>query len=279
MAAKKSKQDRMDRLAKIREKLAETDTGGGGKGWWSPKEGVNKIRILPEVGEMEFFFQEVGRHRLSESEEVYCPAFTSAGELECPICELVDQLYRAGDKESKKLAGQLRVGKSYWMNVIDRDNEDDGPKIFTPGVKIFGAIQAYFGDPDYGDITDEYDGTDITIEREGKGMETKYQVRAARYPSPLAGTAKEPDEDKMDEWFNAARDLSWAEASDDPEEDSTIEAAVWVLPYDRLAKQYDLDALVNDYDDDDEEDEEPEEEEEHPVKRNISQRRARRSRR
>lgn len=290
MARKKKKRmSREERLAKLREKLANTDIGGGGGGFWSPKEGRNVIRILPEVGEMDFFFQEVGRHNFPDSDDrVYCPRFTSGGELDCPICEMVWELYDAGDNASKELAKQIRVRKSYWVNIINRDDETAGPQIFTPGVMIFSELTSLINDPDYGDIFNIEDGFDITIEREGTGRyDTVYYTRARPRPSPLSD-----DDAQIDQWLDAAKDLSYVEVSMDPEEDKDLagDHAVYVLPYDRIVDDHDLDGLMDildeedyeeEYEEDDYEDEDEEEEDEveQEVRRRARRRRGSRRRR
>lgn len=273
--------DRQKRLEAIRARVTAVDTSSGsGQNWFTPKAGTNKIRIMPEVGEMTVgsFFQEVGRHYIPSGLDtdgnpkfniVTCPAFT-IGEP-CPICETVDKLYRGG-KADKQLAGKLRVRKAYFMNVIDRDNEDVGPQVFSSGVTIFKAIVDAITDPDYGDITDEYDGLDVTITRNGTGMDTKYQVRFARVSTPLAGTAKKPNEELMDTWFEAAVDLSPVMLTDDPDEDDELSGGALVLvhPYSRIAADFDMDSTFG---------EEEEEEEEEVVQRKSPTPRTRTTRR
>ncbi len=273
--------DREARLAAIRARLEEADTGGsgGGTNWMQLKEGINKIRILPEVGEMEFgsFFQKVGIHYLPGNERAYCSSFTTSGEEDCPICDVGDELYRSG---KKTLAGKLLVSKRYWMNVIDRNDEDAGPKRLDIGVSIMQAIASAMMDPDYGDITNPEDGMDVTIERNGTGMDTKYQVRFSPRPSRLSD-----DPDLVAQWLEDAADLSVVVLSNDPEEDGELTkgATLWVKPYERVAEEWGTDrlmALLNGKDapangasaddDDDEADE-------HPVQRSVRRRARRRS--
>ena len=245
---------RVDRLAALRDKLAHTDLRSGGGGFFSPPEGRSEIRIMPEVGEMTFFYQQVGTHMLPDTEnkkQFYCPAFTSEGELECPICKYVEQLKREGSKASLALADALRVKKKFWMNVIDRGREGSGPQIFTPGVMVFGQISSLISDPDYGDIFDIDKGIDIIIERHGKGLETEYNVKPKRDDSPL-----HEDPDVVTEWLKKARDLTPVEVSEDKEEDEELTKGhiLYVLPYDRLKAEFDA---VDSGDDEPEEDERP----------------------
>ena len=259
-----TKLTKSEKLAKMRQALSETDTGSGSAGFLCAlSEGVTIVRILPEVGDMPRFFQEVGIHQMpgKDGKRVYCPKFTSRGKLNCPVCEIVDQLYQAGDTASKAFAGQIRVQKKYWMNVIARADDKVGPKIYTPGVLVFRQLMSLIQDPDYGDITDVEDGYDIKIERKGKGKtDTDYQARAAKNSSPLSD-----DPDKVDEWLSAAKDVSYVEVSTNPDEDAELAEghAVFVLPYKRLEKELDLDNLElgEDVEDDDEE------EEEHPTRK------------
>lgn len=249
--ADKNKSDRAARMAALRDKIKNQDYSGSGAGFWSPEQGANTIRILPEVGDMDFFFQPVGRHYFPPDgkKNCYCPHFTSEGELPCPVCELVEDLYKAGDKE---LAGQLRVRKQWWMNVINRKDEKSGPQIFTPGQTVFTAIGAFINDPDYGDILDLEDGLDIIVEREGEKLQTEYQVRTKRQNTPLAvDDDGEVDADTINAWLDKAKDLSYVVLSDDPDEDKELSEghAVYVLPYERIVKEFNLDG---DFDEPDE---------------------------
>lgn len=278
-----TKMTRAERLAKMQAKLKNVDLGGGGAGFWSPKEGKSIIRILPEIGkeemsfvmvdpetgkeaefvveprgEMEFFFQPVGKHSFPPDgkKHCYCPKFTSEGELDCPVCDLTGDLWK-GDKASKALAKELGLRKSFWMNIIVRGDDKAGPKIFTPGVKIFTAIQSIISDPDYGDITDLADGLDITVERSGTGFETEYNVTPRRKSGPVS-----EDPNLILEWMAKAKDLSFVEVSDDPEEDKELagEHALWVMPYERISRDMELDGdLLGEDEPEETQDEEPEE--------------------
>jgi len=246
----KRKMSKADRLAALRDKIAQQDMGTSG--FMRLEQGLNQVRILPEVGDMGFFFQAVGTHYIDDKRRVYCPRFTSEGELDCPICELVDELYQAGDAASRALAKKLRVRRHFWMNVINRANEDAGPLILTAGTTIFSPISSLINDPEYGFVMEIDDGTDVKIKRAGQGLETKYEVIAARRESPLS-----EDPELVEEWLSAAKDLSYVELSDDPAEDAELKGdhAVWVLPYERLVREYKLDDTLDDAKEDAEEDE------------------------
>ena len=252
-----SKMSRADRLAAVREKLAKTDLRGGGGGFFSPKDGRSIIRILPEVGEMQFFYQQVGTHMLPGTDnrkQFYCPNFTSEGEFDCPICDYVEELRKSGDKASLALSSTLRVKRKFWMNVIDRENESAGPQIFTPGVMVFSQISSLISDPDYGDIFDTKSGIDLIIEKKGKGLDTEYQVKPRRDSTPL-----HEDEKMVEEWLSKAKDLTPVEVSDDPEEDKDLTKGhiLFILPYERLEREFEATSDQEDVDEDEPEEEAP----------------------
>jgi hypothetical protein len=265
---------------------AVSKTGRGD--FWKPDKGLSVIRVLPGVGEMireinreevSFFFQEVGKHySLPDDSSEFCPLFTTAGEYECPICDLVGELYKAGDKDR---AGKLRVRKGYWVNVIVRDPDDqggttgNGPKIYTPGVTVFKYFQGILTNPDYGEFYDPYDGVDLVVEKKGEGLDTEYNVTPRRDSSPI-----HVDEDLMEKWLDEAIDLSWVMLSDDPavDQENSEDAVVILLPYDRLLEKHGLGPGV-DVSAMDVKEEAKKSEPADEVEKVINQRRQRRSRR
>ena len=86
---------------------------------------------------------------------------------DCPICEFASSLWREGtdqnDEESKKLAKSLFVRARYFSPVVVRGREDEGVKIYGYGKRAYENLLGYILDPDYGDITDPLEGTDISL--------------------------------------------------------------------------------------------------------------------
>lgn len=189
------KRESADKYRALLEKVQAIDLATGDQ-FWKPPEGRSTIRILPPVGDMEFFFVEMGRHY---NQKVPCVNIISEGELECPVCDINEQLFQANEKEA---ASKFRVSRAFWMNIVDRSNEDAGPQIYTPGPQVFGFLVALVNDPDYGDISDVEMGIDIKLTRKGQGMETKYSVLPAMRASELG------DEEDVDVWLEDAVDLA-----------------------------------------------------------------------
>jgi hypothetical protein len=133
--------------------------------WFRPDEGDQDIRIVPSpdgdpLKEM-FFHYNVGDHKGG----IVCPK-RNYGE-DCPICEFASALWKEGtgnnDEESKKLAKSLFVRARFFSPVIIRGREDEGVKMYGYGKRAYENLLGYILDPDYGDITDPLEGTDIAL--------------------------------------------------------------------------------------------------------------------
>ena len=133
--------------------------------WFKPDEGDTDIRIVPTndgdpLKEM-FFHYNVGDHKGG----IMCPKRNFGDD--CPICEFASKLWREGvdnnDEESKKLAKSLFVRTRYFSPVVVRGREDEGIKVYGYGKQAYELLLGYILDPEYGDITDSKEGTDITL--------------------------------------------------------------------------------------------------------------------
>ena len=150
----------------MRRKLASLRGDNDGNSvWFMPDEGDTDIRIVPmndgdPLKEM-FFHYNVGEHRGG----ILCPK-RNFGE-NCPICEFASALWREGsdsnDEESKKLAKSLFVRQRYFSPVVVRGREEEGIKVYGYGKTAYELLLGYILDPEYGDVTDIQEGTDITL--------------------------------------------------------------------------------------------------------------------
>lgn len=132
--------------------------------WFKPQEGEQVIRIVPTsdgdpLKEM-YFHYNVGDHKGG----IVCPK-RNYGE-HCPICEFASSVWKEGvdtnDEESKKLAKSLFVRARYFSPVIVRGQEEE-VKVYGYGKRAYELLLGYILDPEYGDITDTLEGTDITL--------------------------------------------------------------------------------------------------------------------
>jgi hypothetical protein len=178
----------------MRRKLAtlrgENKGGNGNSVFFRPDDGDTDIRIVPAADgdplrEM-FFHYNVGNHQGG----IMCPK-RNFGER-CPICEFASSLWReaaeTNDEESKKLAKSLFVRTRYFSPVVVRGREEEGIKVYGYGKTAYELLLGYILDPEYGDITDINEGTDITLTytkptKPGAFPQTNLKMR--RNTSPL----------------------------------------------------------------------------------------------
>lgn len=153
-------------------KTLKENMGKGKSEYWKPEDGKNVVRVLPAV-EGDEFYKEVYTHYNVGADEksVICG---KTEERDCPICKEIEKL-KKGSKTDKELADSMRCKKAYYIQVITPDDPDT-PKLYPAPQTVFKNILDIILDPDYGDITDIEEGREITIERTGKGLKTKYTV-------------------------------------------------------------------------------------------------------
>ncbi len=158
--------------------------------WFKPDEGDQDIRIIPTSDgdplKEVYFHYNVGDHRGG----IVCPK-RNFGE-HCPICEFASSVWRDGvdnnDEESKKLAKSLFVRARYFSPVVVRGREAEGVKIYGYGKRAYENLLGYILDPDYGDITDSLEGTDIALtytKPTTPGAYPQTNLKMCRNTSPL----------------------------------------------------------------------------------------------
>ena len=177
----------------MRRKLATLrgeNKGNGNSVFFRPDDGDTDIRIVPApdgdpLREM-FFHYNVGSHQGG----IMCPK-RNFGER-CPICDFASSVWREAaennDEESKKLAKSLFVRTRYFSPVVVRGREEEGIKVYGYGKTAYELLLGYILDPEYGDVTDINEGTDITLTytkptKPGAFPQTNLKMR--RNTSPL----------------------------------------------------------------------------------------------
>lgn len=173
-------------MSAIKSKREELQKGGGYNADFDKLEKGNNVRrILPPKGDKQVFWAEGYLHfGLGEDGKttVTCLDTFDDGEP-CPICAYVEELKKSRSKEDKKLADNIKKTKRTYIAVINRDADEEKPMVLSVGKTILQPIIDLICDPDYGDITDFHEGTDITIKKSGTGMNTEYTVTPKRNPS------------------------------------------------------------------------------------------------
>lgn len=118
-----------------------------------------------------------------------------------PVQDVIENLQaaRSGASEAEveeynRLLKGLYPKDVYYVLLLDRDNPDDGLKMWSVSKTIVTEIYNTILDDDYGDITDPHNGIDLTVIRSSVGGKTTTSIKPARNNSPLVGTQEEFDE-------------------------------------------------------------------------------------
>ena len=174
------------------------------------KSGQKRVRILP-TSDGTSPFKEVWYHEVQidgKWTKLYDPG-KNDGERS-PLSEVYEELMSTGKESDKKLAMQYRPRKFYIVKLIDRENEDHGPKFwrFKDNYKQEGILDKII--PIWrakGDITDAQEGRDLIIElakaKTPKGIEYTV-VQTVMYDDPCP---VHEEKELMDEWL--ADELTW----------------------------------------------------------------------
>lgn len=196
-------------LEKARQAKAEAEErlsrGGGPRAqFWKPKNGENRVRIMPpwfnpthdpdyEVPESLKFFEgqfwrQVAQHwNVSDDQKgpILCPKETPGLEGDCPICDFVAELRKdKSDVQAQALVKEIRAKTTYLLNVVDmsdasytaddvaewKKDRPDNDCPFAPGdtkVQLYAAPLSVY-DGILGLIT--ANGVDITLLDSGRNV-------------------------------------------------------------------------------------------------------------
>lgn len=190
----------MQKMESVQKELA--NSGNYNTNYDKLENGNNLRRVLPPKGDSDSFFSTGYMHfGLGDDGKRAATCLETYGEGDkCPICAMVEELSRSKNKDDKEYAKRISKVKRTYINVINRDGDNDSPLVLPIGQTILKGIIDLICDPDYGDITDFEEGTDITIKKAGTGLKTTYTVTPKRNPSIASEefTEKELDEAMAD---------------------------------------------------------------------------------
>ena len=138
-----------------------------GTKYWKISDGEHSIRIVPTPdGDP---FKEAWLHYNVGKGGIMCPK-KNYGE-DCPICNFTSNLWneynKTGDEGTKKLARDMGAKQRFYSPIIVRSEEDKGIQVWSYGKKAYESLLQLVLNPDYGDITDPDEGTDLHL-RYGK---------------------------------------------------------------------------------------------------------------
>jgi hypothetical protein len=155
-------------LSLIKQKLSASQTKGQkrekidySKIFWKPKPGKYQIRIVPSKFDKSNPFREVYFHYGFSKGPIL--ALTNWNEKD-PIAEFSKSLRKSADKEDWMLAKKIEPKLRYFVPVLVRGEEAQGPRLWEFGKLIYEQLLGIAADEDYGDFTDITDGRDFTID-------------------------------------------------------------------------------------------------------------------
>lgn len=166
-------------LDKMKQKLAAAQGKGEKKSdFWRPQEGENVIRILPSPDE-DPFKEHHFHYNLGNRSGFLCPKRNFGDD--CPVCNFATKLFNEGSPESVQQAKSLFARQRFFSPVLVRGQESEGVKVWGYGKTVYETLLSLVLNPDYGDITDPQDGTDLVLSYgKAPGMlypQTKVQPR------------------------------------------------------------------------------------------------------
>lgn len=178
---------------------ARNARGGSSVKYFTPKQGMNNVRLLPpwlEDGvQCEDVYKEVGMHFGVGPNGL---SFVCSGQG-CPICEFVERLRNSGDPADLEMSETIKAKVRYSSNIIDLDDPvytekdvqeykskmkdptkevpfavgDSKIQLFSYGSDVCGKLLRLFNALKL-DISDLDKGYNIIIDRSGTGRNTKY---------------------------------------------------------------------------------------------------------
>jgi len=174
------------------------------------KQAQKRIRILP-TPDGSTPFKEVWFHEILVDGK--WQKFYDSGKNDnerSPLSEVYEELMNTGKDSDKDLAKQYKPRKFYIVKVIDRDNEQDGPKFwrFKHNYKQEGIFDKII--PIYkakGDVADADKGRDLILElTKAKTPKGAFYtvIQTVMYDDP---SSISEDENQMSEWVGD--ELTW----------------------------------------------------------------------
>lgn len=171
-------------------------------------EGESEYRILPPLERGGDVFKLIHEHYIEvvvdgqkRKRRFVCARSMTKGKQRCPACEENSRLMK-GNAVDRNNAKEFQPKPRVYLNVINRDRPEDGPKILTIPKSVWSDIKKLRTSRRGGDFArPTKEGFDIIIDREGTGFETKYKV----YPSDHCALSE--DEDEAVEWIENQHNL------------------------------------------------------------------------
>ena len=150
-------------LAKMRQKHAALNNRGGDSSdnFWKPDEGTHQVRLVcPPDGDP--FFEAYYHYGMGAEGKTTVLSPRTNGDAD-PIAEWGTRLWNEGTDGSKEAAKRFWPKMRIFAPIVVRGEEDKGIRAWGYGVTAYKKLLGLVLNPEYGDITDVDEGTDLTI--------------------------------------------------------------------------------------------------------------------
>jgi len=152
-------------LSKAQETLTNLKNGTEGKSTNFAKLPVGKheIRVVPSLANPQWPFYKLFFHYKINGKTLLSPL--TFGEKD-PIQEFAFELYNSKIESQMEFAKKLFAKDRYYTPIIIRDeNSTELPQVkwWAFSKTVYQELMEYVNDPEYGDISDIYDGYDLVV--------------------------------------------------------------------------------------------------------------------
>ena len=141
-------------------KTALANRGGGNSQFWRPQDGEQTIRIVP-TSDGDPFKDYYFHYNVGKNSGFLCPKRNYGDD--CPVCSFATKLYNEGTDDSIKMAKSLFARQRFFSPVLVRGEEAAGVRVWGYGKMAYESLINLVLNPDYGDVTDPDEGTDLTL--------------------------------------------------------------------------------------------------------------------
>lgn len=159
------------------------------------KEGPNRIRIIPPIGDRLDFYVEV--EKTWQAGPTWKGPIVRQRQFGNPdvVSDYIAKLETSEHEDDRARAGAIKKNTSKTIEcfIIDRNAPQEGPQLCALNWTVYNEIMALFADSEYGDITHAETGTDLKVTytpgKRGAGgkwvKKPEHSVMPARNQSPL----------------------------------------------------------------------------------------------
>ena len=149
-------------ITAIRKRLEQLQTSNTKtNNLWKPQPGKQVVRVVPYQHNKENPFQELFFHYDLGGKTYLSPITYGRPD---PIEEFAQKLRSSGNKDDYQIAKKLMAKMRTFAPVVVRGEESEGVRFWGFGKMVYQELLSVIADPDYGDITDNMNGRDITVE-------------------------------------------------------------------------------------------------------------------